>query len=195
MKIVDVEQRSQEWFELRSKKMTASHAQAISANGKGLITYIREMMCEFYSFGETESYTNKFMEHGIENEEIACMVYEFEFGNKVNKVGFVIYNDYVGCSPDGMINDDGLVEIKCPSDKVYFNLLLDNKIDPKYLWQMQMQMLVCNRKWCDYVVYNPNFKQQIYIERVERDELMIDKLLKGLESGEKLIKEIEKEMK
>jgi len=195
MKIVDVEQRSPEWFELRKRRMTASHAQAISANGKGLTSYIREKMCDIYSISTTESFTNSAMEHGIEQEEVARTIYEFESGNGVIEVGFVVYNDYAGASPDGIVGNDGLVEIKCPTNKVYFNLLLDQKIDSKYLWQMQMQMLVCDRKWCDYVVYNPNFKNQIFIKRVERDEKMIDKLLVGLESGEKLIKEIEKEMK
>ena len=174
-----MEQRSQEWYELRSTRMTASHAQAIGANGKGLITYIRDKMCKLYSTNEEEKYTNKDMEYGIEQEPVARMLYEFETGNKVEKVGFVIYDDYVGCSPDGLVGDKGLIEIKCPSNKVYFDLLLDKKIDTKYFWQMQMQMLICDREWCDYVAYNPNFEQQLFTARLYRHEESIEKLKKG----------------
>lgn len=189
-----IEQRSEEWFELRKERMTASHAQAIASNGKGLKTYIRDKMCSLYSTSDEVGYTNSAMENGIEQEEVAVMLYEFETGNKTDKIGFEIYNDYVGASPDRLVDKKGLVEVKCPTDKVYFNLLLDKKIDSKYEWQMQMQMLVCDRDWCDYVVYNPNFKQQLFIERVFKDEEKQDKLKKGFESGTKIIKEIKKEM-
>ena len=188
-----MEQRSEEWFEIRKGKMTASHAQAIATNGKGLVTYIREKMCSLYSTSEDVGYTNSAMENGIEQEKVAKMLYEFESDKTVTDVGFVVYNDYVGCSPDGFA-DDGLIEIKCPTDKVYFNLLLDKKIDSKYEWQMQMQMLVCGRDWCDYVVYNPNFKQQLFIKRVLRDEEKMKKLEIGFESGIKMMKEIKKEV-
>jgi len=188
-----MEQRSKEWFEARSTRMTASHAQSIASNGKGLVTYIREKMCNLYSTNEEEKYTNSNMEYGIEQEKVAKMLYEFETGNSVKDVGFVAYSEYVGCSPDGFV-DNGLIEIKCPTNKVYFNLLLDKKIDTKYEWQMQMQMLVCDRNWCDYVVYNPNFKQQLFIKRVVRDDKKIDKLLLGFESGIKMMKEIKKEL-
>ena len=173
--------------------MTASHAQAIASNGKGLVTYIREKMCSLYSTGEQDNYTNQAMDYGIEQEPIAKMIYEFETGNRVIDVGFSIYDEYVGCSPDGFVGD-GLIEIKCPTDKVYFNLLLDKKIDTKYEWQMQMQMLVCGKNWCDYVVYNPNFKQQLFIKRVLRDEKKMEKLILGFESGIKMMKEINKEL-
>ena len=188
-----MKQRSEEWFEIRKEKMTASHAQAIASNGKGLVTYIREKMCSLYSSGEDIGYTNSAMENGIEQENVAKMLYEFETGHKVEDIGFVVYNEYVGCSPDGIVGD-GLIEIKCPTDKVYFNLLLDKKIDSKYEWQMQMQMLVCGKDWCDYVVYNPNFKQQLFIKRVLKDEKKIEKLEIGFESGIKMMKEIKKEL-
>lgn len=188
-----MKQRSEEWFEIRKEKMTASHAQAIAANGKGLVTYIREKMCSLYSASDDVNYTNSSMKNGVEQESVAKMLYEFETGNKVVDIGFVVYDDYVGCSPDGYVKD-GLIEIKCPTNKVYFDLLLDKKIDSKYEWQMQMQMLVCDKLWCDYVVYNPNFKQQLFIKRVFKDEEKIKKLMIGFESGIKMMKEIKKEL-
>ena len=193
--IVDVIQGSPEWNKLREKRMTASHGQAIGANAKGLITYIREKMCALYSTGEKISYTNANMEYGIEQESVAVMLYEFETDNKVQKIGFFILNDYIGCSPDGLIGKEGLIEIKCPTDKVYFNLLLDEKIDSGYVWQMQMQLYVTGRMWCDYVVYNPNFDQQLFITRIVRNEEMINKIKAGIESGKILIEEINYKIK
>jgi exodeoxyribonuclease (lambda-induced) len=191
MKIIDIEQGTPEWHKLREKRMTASHAQSIKANGKGLITYIRELMTNYYSTAENVVYTNPAMEHGNEQEEVAAMVYEFETGNKTEIVGFVELDEYVGCSPDRFVDSDGMIEIKCPQDKAYFNLLLDEKIDTKYLAQMQMQMYVCDRKWCDYVVYNPNFEQQLFIKRVERNESVIEQIKVGIETGKKLMNEIQ----
>jgi len=190
MKIVEVKQKSDEWFELRKKRMTASHAQQIGSNGKGLVTYIREIMCEYFSNHEKELYTNKAMEWGNEQEPIARTVYEFETDSIVKEIGFIIYDDYIGCSPDGFVGKDGLLEIKCPTDKVFFSLLLDEKIDSKYMWQMQMQMLISGRKWCDYFAYNPNFKQSFFLKRVFPDKKKFEKLLEGLGTGKKLINEI-----
>jgi putative phage-type endonuclease len=194
MKIINVEQGTKEWFDLRKGLLTASHAQAIAANGKGLITYVKEKMCEVYSTAEKETYSNKAMENGVELEEYAAIAYEFETGRETERIGFVKYNDYIGASPDRIVGDDGLVEIKCPSDKTFFNLLLDNKIDSKYMWQMQMQMLITERKWCDYVVYNPNFDKSLVIIRVLPDEKKFQKLLEGFKAGEALIKEIRSNM-
>lgn len=194
MKIINIDQGTPEWDKLRATRMTASHGQAISANGKGLKTYIRDKMSAYYSSGEDIRYISKAMEKGTEEEPIAVMLYEFETGNKTEKVGFVILDDYVGASPDRLIGKDGLLEAKCLTDRVYFNLLLDKKIDSKHYAQMQMQMYVCARKWCDYVVYNPNFDQQLFIKRVDRDEEMIGKIKIGIESGKIMIEEIRKEI-
>ncbi len=194
MDIFNFEQYSSEWWAIRQKKMTGSHAQAISANGAGLNTYITEIMTEYYSSCRPERYTNKDMERGLELEPEAATRYAAETLSVVDTVGFVVYSDFIGVSPDRFVSDDGLAEIKCPNDKTYFKLLLDFKIEKKYLWQMQMQMLCCDRAWCDYVVYNPNFDEDILIERVYPDEDMVGKLQVGFESGENMIKEIEEKM-
>ena len=182
MQIVNCEQGTDEWFALRKGRMTASNAQAIAANGKGLTTYITQIMQEVYSSAEPERYKSDAMLRGNELEASARFAYEVETNSQVEEIGFVIYNDYVGCSPDGLV-DDGLIEIKCPGDKVYFNYLLSGKIDTGYEWQMQMQMLVCEKTWCDYVVYNPNFENSLIIKRVEFDPEKAKKLIAGFESG------------
>lgn len=195
MKIVDCDQGSDEWFSIREKRMTGSHAQAIAANGKGLQTYIAGLMQEYYSSAEPVRYQSKSMERGVLLEDSAIFAYESETGNTVNKIGFVINNDCSGVSPDGFVNDAGLVEIKCLEDKAYFQYLLTEKIDTGYQWQMQMQMMVCDRLWCDYVVYNPNFKKSLIVQRVFPDLSQQDKIKKGLVSGLAQIKKIEQKIK
>jgi len=194
MKIISCEQGTPAWFTARKGRMTASHAQAISANGKGLDTYILDLMSEFYSSGEKEFYSNADIDRGNELEPIAREMYELERGVKVVEVGFIELDEFVGCSPDGLVGEDGLIEIKSVNDKNHFKLLLDGVkgIESKYMWQMQMQLYVSERKWCDYISYNPNFKDALIIHRIELDEAKIEKLIVGLAAGKAKIKDIHK---
>jgi len=195
MKVYNFPQYSKEWWDIRRLKLTASHAQAIAANGKGLQTYVRSLVRDELSSADKEHYSNKSMERGLELEPSAAMAYEFETGITTQEVGFVVLNRSVGCSPDRLAGQNGLVEIKCPEDKVYFDYLLDRKIDTKYEWQMHMQMYICYRQWCDYVVYNPNFKKDLIIKRVYWDKKKIMKLLRGFGSGIRMIRKIQKGMR
>ena len=190
MKIYNFEQRTEDWYNIRKGKMTASNAETIIANGKGLETYIYNLMAEYYSSAEKENYINADMQRGIDLEPEARLEFEFYTDLDVQEVGFIEYNDFIGVSPDGLIGDDGLIEIKCPNDSIYFKLLLSNNIKPEYIAQMQMQMYVTDRQYCYFVSYNPNFEKSLYIKKINRDEEMIDKLKKGLERGTQLIKEI-----
>jgi putative phage-type endonuclease len=191
MKIHQISQRSDEWFEIRRGKMTASNAQAISANGKGLETYIIGLLAEKYS-NNREHYTNGDMDRGVELEEAARMTYELEY-EKVEEVGFIEMDEHCGCSPDGLVGDDGGVEIKCVNDVNFFKLMVDGEkaIESKYKWQVQMCMLVSGRKWWDLVVYNPNFEKNLIVVRMEKDLVMQEKLIIGIEKGKKLIKDLE----
>ena len=188
----DIVQRTPEWIEIKRGKMSASNAETIIANGKGLETYIYNLMAEYYSSAEKENYVNADMQRGIDLEPEARLEFEFYTNLDVQEVGFIEYNDFIGVSPDGLIGDDGLIEIKCPNDSIYFKLLLSNNIKPEYIAQMQMQMYVTDRQYCYFVSYNPNFEKSLYIKKINRDEEMIDKLKKGLERGTELIKEIKK---
>lgn len=190
MKIYNFEQRTDEWYAIRRGKMSASNAETIIANGKGLETYIYNLMAEYYSSAEKENYINADMQRGIDLESEARLEFEFYTDLDVQEVGFIEYNEFIGVSPDGLIGDDGLIEIKCPNDSIYFKLLLSNNIKPEYIAQMQMQMYVTDRQYCYFVSYNPNFEKSLYIKKINRDEEMIDKLKKGLERGTELIKEI-----
>ena len=190
MKIHNFEQRTDEWYAIRRGKMSASNAETIIANGKGLETYIYNLMAEYYSSAEKENYVNADMQRGIDLEPEAKIEFQFYTGLDIKEVGCVELNEYILASPDGLIGDDGLIEIKCPNDSIYFKLLLSNNIKPEYIAQMQMQMYVTDRQYCYFVSYNPNFEKSLYIKKINRDEEMIEKLKKGLERGTQLIKEI-----
>lgn len=192
MKIYNFEQRTEDWYNIRKGKMTASNAETIIANGKGLETYIYNLMAEYYSSAEKENYINADMQRGIDLEPEARLEFEFYTNLDVQEVGFIEYNEFIGVSPDGLIGDDGLIEIKCPNDSVYFKLLLSDNIKPEYIAQMQMQLYVTDRQYCYFVSYNPNFEKSLYIKKITRDEEMIEKLKKGLDKGTELIKEIKK---
>jgi len=193
----NIEQRSQEWFRLRQEHpLTASEAQAIGNQGKGLETLVWGQLSAKYSTGEVDSYTNKDLERGIELEAQARSLYELETGNVVEEVGFVTNDEvskYAGASPDGLVGKDGLLEIKCFEDKKHFKMMLEKEIEIEsaYEWQIQMQLLITGRKWCDFVAYSPNYKKSLLIKRVFPDKEKQDAIKKGLVIGEKLIKEIE----
>ena len=200
MQIHNIEQGSPEWFELRLQyPLTASKAQAIGNNGKGLETLCWEQMAQKYSSQDKERYTNKDLERGIELEPQALSLYELETGNTTEKVGFITNKSISkvgGASPDSLVNDDGLVEVKCFDDTKHFKASIDFKktgkfdIESQYMWQMQMQMLFSERKWCDFVAYNPNYKTSLLIQRVLPDAEMQEDIKKGLAKGEIIINEI-----
>lgn len=184
----ELQQGSDEWFNVRRGKMTASHASTIVANGKGLDTYCLEKAVEIFSEEREEQFENSHTKRGKELEPVAKAYYESKENVTVETIGFAEYNDYVGVSPDGLVGEDGLVEIKCPSGKIYMLALLGEDIDREYYNQMQMQMLVMEKKWCDFVQFNPNFPVPMIIRRVYPDNKVRDKLLDGMKSGEEKIK-------
>ena len=199
MQIFDFEQRTPEWYNIRLGKLTASNAGTIATGGKGLETLCLELIADFYSDYQKEVYTNEHLERGNELEDVAKCVYELQTGNIVQNVGFVLIDDYSGVSPDGVIyKKDKIIksiEIKCPSDKVYMNVLLNNYIDPSYYAQMQMQMYGLQTNEVDYVVYNPHFKKDLIINTIKRDEEFIKKLEAGLEKGKSILKKYHDIMK
>lgn len=188
MKIYEgIEQGTREWKRLRELKFTASHASTIMANGKGLQTLVKKMLAEYYSSGEYEEYSSEYknsqMQRGNDFEDKARMIYELETGEEVKQVTFVELNKFVGASPDGLVGEHGLIEIKNHNDEVFLQLVLDKKIDKKYLDQMQMQMYVTGRQWCDYFGFNPNFNPSFVKIRVFRDPNKLALLEDGLKTG------------
>lgn len=192
MKIHNLEQQSPEWFKVREGKMTASHATAIGNCGKGLDTYINDLMSEYYSSGEKEYFGSKETDRGNEYEPIAREVYGFENNVTVDEIGFIEHDEYVGCSPDGLVGEEGGIEIKSVGDKGYLKYLLEGEkaIDSSYNWQIQMNLLITSRKWWDLIIYNPNFKKSMCVFRIYPDLDKFAKLEEGFIKGTEMIKNI-----
>jgi predicted phage-related endonuclease len=112
VRIYELDQNSSEWDKLRLGKFTASDAQAIGNDGKGLETLVYKKVAEIMTQQIEESYMNSDMQRGHDFEAMARNAYEIETGKRVVQVGFVEMNSYVGCSPDGLVGEDGLAEYK-----------------------------------------------------------------------------------
>jgi hypothetical protein len=137
-----------EWHEARRGRMTSFKASAIRAQGKGLDTLCYELASQRLSTGWDPygGYLSEDMLAGIENEGQARDLYRRITGAAVAEVGFVELNAYVGCSPDGLVGDDGLIEIKCPNTATHIDTLLAGKAPAKYIPQMQWQMASTGRQ-------------------------------------------------
>lgn len=141
-----------------------------------------DLIIEKLTGKQAEKFSSQAMEWGTEKENDALNVYGFHSSNNVNKCGFIHHNEIegAGASPDGLIDDKGLVEIKCPNSATHLKTLLSGRISKKYILQMQFQMSCTNREWCDFVSYDPRFEGNltIFIKRVNRDQELIDNLNK-----------------
>lgn len=190
----DIKQGTQEWFDVKKGHMTASHATAIMANGKGLQSLVEEIITDYYSSDNylefTNRVSNKHIDRGNEFENKARAIYELETGLKVDQVGFIELDEYIGYSPDGLVGEDGLIEIKNPANKEFMRLALTGKIDTNHYNQMQMGLYVTGRQWCDYFVFNPNYKPCFIKRRIYPDQNEFVRLKVGLDNGKRKIKAI-----
>ena len=176
-------QGSQEWLNCRIGKVTASAVADVLAKTKTGVSasrgnYLIKLAIQRVTGQIEESYTNDAMQWGIDNEDQARVAYEVASGNFVDQVGFVDHEiiDWFGCSPDGLVNNDGLVEIKCPNSATHWEYFKSKEVLKKYFIQMQAQMSCTGRKWCDFVSFDPRMpeKSQLLIIRVPRDNTFID---------------------
>ena len=122
------------------------------------------------------------MQWGNDTEPQARSAYEFITGKRVQVVGMFKLANLAGshASPDGLVDNDGLIEIKCPNTATHIETLKTEKVDPKYITQMQWQMALTDREWCDFVSYDPRMPEDLslFVKRVPRDPQMIGDLMK-----------------
>ena len=184
----ELEQRTDEWFEARLGMVTASRiSEVVGKTSSGSYSssranYMTDLILEKLTGKQVEKFSSQAMEWGTEKENDALNVYGFHSSNNVNLCGFIRHNEIegAGASPDGLVGEEGLVEIKCPNSATHLKTLLNGKIAKKYLLQMQFQMACTGRKWCDFVSYDPRFEgnMTIFIKKVDRDDKLIDGLNK-----------------
>lgn len=184
------EQQTPEWFQNRIGKVTASRVADLMAKTKSGYSasrdnYMAQLVCELVTGQREESFSSAAMAWGNEQEPFARAAYEAKTNVLVDEVGFILHHTIEGCgaSPDGLVGDDGLVEIKCPNTNTALEAWLKwaddkNPVASKYNAQMQMQMACTGRSWCDYVIYDPRMpeKAQLLVVRVDRDDAFITEM-------------------
>ena len=176
-------QGTQEWQNCRTGKITASNIYKIltrtkTGYGADREHYLMQLLTERMTGQRTEIYTNSSMQWGTDQEPYARAAYEVAFDQMVDTVGFIDhpYINMAGASPDGLVGDAGLIEIKCPETKTALVVWLTGKIDDKYWHQMHWQMACTGRKWCDYAVFDPRLPGhlQLYQKRVKQCDMWVE---------------------
>ncbi len=186
MKIVDnIEQGSIEWLNARLAKVTASKVSDVISKGRGKApskmaeTYMMELIAEKLTGQSKPFFENDAMRWGTETEPQARAMYEVnnDFVS-VREVAYVEHDEHILISPDGLIGDDGLLEIKCPNTTTQLKRALSDDYSADYKAQIQMQLWVTERQWCDFVSFDPRLDCAAgYLQqRVERDEEYIEEM-------------------
>jgi putative phage-type endonuclease len=199
---INVEQGSDAWHKARLGHITASHISDVMAKGKGKeesvtrYNYKVKLVAErMTGVSASDGYTNSAMEWGVEQEQFACMAYEALEETFVTRTGFWLHPtvNWLGVSPDRLVGDGGLIEVKCPNTSTHVQYLLSREVPAKYYNQIQCQLWVTRRAWCDFVSYDPRLplRKQLLILRVNRDDKMIalmqEEVQKFLDEVEDLI--------
>jgi putative phage-type endonuclease len=180
-----MEQRSPEWFAVRLGKVTASRVSDVIATtktgwGASRANYAAQLVAERLTGTVQDSYSNSAMQWGTETEPEARRAYEFRLGVIVEECAFATHPaiGMSGASPDGLIGEDGLVEIKCPITATHIATLLGESVPTKYVTQIQWQLACTGRQWCDFASYDPRLPEtmRLFVRRIERDDAEIARL-------------------
>jgi YqaJ-like viral recombinase domain len=192
-----MEQRSEQWYQARLGKFTASRIYDITSRTKrGEATaawedYIMDLVAEVETGVPTEMPTTRAMQWGIDHEDEAIIVYEETVGCFVERVGFIDHPTLMDCggSPDGLVRLDGGIEVKCPSTKQHLRTLLTGEIKPEYIAQIQWNLACTRRDWFDFISFDPrcSVKNMIKIIPVQAD-------LKIISLMEEAVLEAQKEL-
>jgi len=174
-----VEQGTKEWLQARAGRVTASRVADIVAKTKSgpaasRANYMAQLICERLTGSPVEGFKSAAMQWGTEIEPLARAAYEDRHGVLVVETGFIPHPtlSMAGASPDGLVGEDGLVEIKCPETATHLDTLLSGSVPGRYQIQMLWQMACTGRAWCDFVSFDPRLpaNMQLFVARVERDE-------------------------
>jgi putative phage-type endonuclease len=185
MKVLNLEQNSQEWLDARKGCVTASAFSKIVTPSKGdksksSIGYMYELIAEKLG-ASNESFSNEWTERGHDLEDMARSTFEFIKDLKVDEVGMIKTDcGNIGCSPDGLIGEDGGLEIKCPKASTHVKYLLEGKLPLEYKTQVMGSLMVSERDYWYFMSYHPELDP--FILKVERDEEFISKMREHIES-------------
>lgn len=173
-------QRSEDWHADRCGKVTASRIKDVDAKpkaGKAHNALTLTILTERLTGVQEESFTNSAMQWGIDQEPYAIAAYENETGNFVIGTGLIDHPaiKMSGASPDGLVDQDGQLEVKCPSSQTHLNTILTQEVPSEYVPQITWQLACTRRKWCDFVSYDPRLPEhlQLVVIRVNAEDLDI----------------------
>ena len=182
-------QRSDDWYAARCGKATASRFKDVMArlkNGNPAADrqkYLTELVVERLTGQPVPAYENAAMRWGTEQEAAARAAYEQRTGVAVEETGFIAHDVLMaGCSPDGLVDWDGLIEIKCPYNSAVHIETLLNGMPAEHTAQVQGQMWITGREWCDFVSFDPRMPEplQLYVQRIHADPKAIADLAFGV---------------
>lgn len=186
MKILTFDQGTPEWFAARLGKPTGSTYAEVLSKGKGDAESagrrnLRVKLALELITGERDEggFKSQAMKDGTEREPLARALYESSVGCFVDEIGFCLHDTiHTGVSPDGLIDAEGMVEIKCPTPATHLEYLRRKDEPPEYRAQIQGQLWIAERTWCDFVSYHPSFpaNARMVVRRVLRDDAYIAKL-------------------
>ena len=180
-----MEQRTDEWFEARLGKVTASRIYDVLSKTKSGYSatrknYMAQLICERLTGNREESFKTAAMQRGNDIEPKARARYMLETGELVEETGFINHPtiNMSGASPDGLVGEDGLIEIKCPNTATHLEFLRTKTPKPEYLLQMLWQMACTGRKWCDFVSYDDRIPEHLSFQmvRIDRDDERIKEI-------------------
>jgi len=192
-----MEQGSDDWFAARLGRVTASRVADVmtktkSGYGAGRKNYMMELLCQRLTGNREEGFTNAAMQRGTDMEPIARGRYEIENDILVDEIGIVNHPsiDNFAASPDGLVGEDGLIEIKVPNTATHIAFLQSGRIPPKYQTQMTVQMLCTERNWCDFVSFDDRLPDHLQY-RCVRFELDADRAKEITDEVESFLKELD----
>lgn len=178
-----MDQRSDDWFAARLGRVTASKVKDVMAKGRSGApsatrqNYMMQLLCERLTGKREEGFTNAAMQRGTDLEPIARSAYEFGSGVMTLETGLVLHPriDGFGASPDGLVGDRGLLEIKCPNTAQHIAVIQAGAHDANYEWQMLAQMACTDRDWVDFVSFDDRLPDELQYAcfRFHRDESRI----------------------
>lgn len=189
----DIEQQSDEWHAAKLGMFSGSDFHIMLGNSASKQSFLYEKYAE-REFGDVdiEQFTTPAMERGVVLEHEARRVYCAVYETEVTQVGLVAddgeFDGYAVCSPDGLVGDDGIIEVKCPLAKNMLEWIENNfYISPKYRTQVQFNLFITGRAWCDFIYYHP--RAGLHVKRIERDEAYIEKIREALREGVRFLKD------
>lgn len=201
----DMQQPSiSEWHDKRLGKLTASRFDDMVTRdrtgkkpGVAAMRYVYEKVAELLT-NAPHIVSSQAMEWGTEMEQEARNKYIEKTGNEVLPCDFIEFGEFAGGTPDGIVEETGIIEIKCPFNPAnHCETIITNEVPEKYIMQIQGNLMVTNRKWCDYISYDPRVQEEslrLFIKRVYRDEEVITLIQERITEISQLVIELYKKL-